>query len=147
MESLRGVTLWLALWHVTRDMERLAQRDISSLGLCLTDFAVLEALLHRGPLRVNVIAEHVMLTSGSMSTAVDRLAGKGLVCRRPSPDDARARLVTLTDEGRALIEPAFATHAEAIDRAFALLDADERQALLRSLLRVRRTARSAEEAT
>ncbi len=142
MEGPQGVTLWLALWRLAHDIERLAQTDIAGLGLCLTDFAVLEALMHRGPLRVNIIAESVMLTSGSMTTAVDRLADKGLVRRTPSPDDARARLVELTDRGRALIEPAFAAHAGTIERAFAPLDGEEREAFLRALLKLRHTVRT-----
>ena len=44
-----------------------------NLGLCDSDFRVLEVLLHKGPLPVNVIGEKVELTTGSITTAVDRL--------------------------------------------------------------------------
>jgi len=97
MSTPKGVTLWLALWRVSRDIDRIAQADIASHGLCLTDFGVLEVLLHRGPTRVNAIAEIVMITSGSMTTAVDRLEAKGLVRRNAHEGDARVRMVELTD--------------------------------------------------
>ncbi|MHB0981720.1 MAG: MarR family winged helix-turn-helix transcriptional regulator [Thermoleophilia bacterium] len=139
----RGVTAWLALWRVTRDVERIAHEDIASSGLGLTDFAVLEALLHRGPQRVNAIAHRVMLTSGSMTTAVDRLAKRGLVRRTTHAPDGRVRMVELTAEGHALIESDFATHAETMERVFQALGEQERSQLLSLLLKLRRGVRVA----
>lgn len=144
MQTPRGATLWLALWRVAHDLERVARADIAALGLCLSDFAVLEALLHRGPQPVNAIAETVMLTSGSMSTAVDRLEGRGLVRRAQDSRDARVRIVDLTSEGRALIEPAYQAHAATMDESFAALGEAERTELLKTLLALRRDARRTE---
>ena len=143
MPTPKGVTLWLALWRVSRDIDRIAQADIASYGLCLTDFGVLEVLLHRGPTRVNAIAETVMITSGSMTTAVDRLEAKGLVRRTAHEGDARVRMVELTDAGRALIEPAYEAHAETIESAFMSLSPAERTTLLDLLLKLRHTTRAA----
>lgn len=137
MNSTRGTTLWLALWRTSRDVQRIAEADIASSGLCLTDFAVLEALLNGGPQRVNTIADKVMLTSGSMTTAAHRLADRGLVRRAADETDGRARVLELTDEGRAVIEPAFAGHAAVLDEAFGGLDTDERASLLALLLKLR----------
>lgn len=144
MQSQRGVTLWLALWRVSRDLERIAHQDIAALGLCLSDFAVLEVLLHRGPQRVNAIAETVMLTSGSMSTAIDRLEGRGLVRRSAHERDARVRVVDLTDEGRAFIEPAYDAHATTMDVCFDALSAAERADFLKALLKLRHSTRRKE---
>jgi MarR family transcriptional regulator, 2-MHQ and catechol-resistance regulon repressor len=143
MRTPNGVTVWLALWRVARDVDRIAQDDIASLGLCLTDFGVLEVLLHRGPTRVNAIADAVMISSGSMTTAVDRLEVRGLVRRAIHQKDARVRMVELTDEGRELIEPAYASHAGTIEHAFEPLSAEERSELLRLLLKLRHTTRKA----
>lgn len=142
MHTPKGVTLWLALWRVSRDIDRIAQDDIARLGLCLTDFGVLEALLHRGPLRVNAIAETVMVTSGSMTASINRLIDKGLVARSVHEGDARVRMVALTDAGRALIEPAYESHARTIEATFAALSAEERSTLLGLLLKVRSGARA-----
>ncbi len=144
MTGSRGVTLWLALWKVARDVERVAREDVASLGLCLTDFAVLEVLLNRGPMPVSAIAGRVLLTSGSMTTAVDRLAGRGLVRRAVSDKDGRVRVVTLTDAGRELIGPAYASHAGAMERVFASLGDRERATLLKLLLELRHSIPPAE---
>jgi MarR family 2-MHQ and catechol resistance regulon transcriptional repressor len=109
-------TLWLALMHAHAAMDRAAQESIRHTGLCYTDFEILESLLHRGPLPVNAIATDIHITSGSMTTAVDRLAARGLVKRTENPTDRRSRLVRLTSDGRALIEGSYATHAADLNR-------------------------------
>ena len=84
-----------------------------------TDFRVLEALLHKGPLPVNMIGPKVHLTPGSISVAVDRLLEKGLVSRAESLDDRRVRIVALTKAGKAIIVPIFCKHAAEIGKVFA----------------------------
>lgn len=137
MSAAKGVTVWLALWKVTRDIDKIALGDIATTGVCTSDFAVLETLMNRGPSRVNDIAGRVMLTSGSMTAAVDRLEERGLVRRTPDPTDARARVVELTPTGSALIEPAFEAHEATMDAVFAGLSAEERASLLKLLLKLR----------
>ena len=131
--SRGGVHLWLVLWKAFDAVQANALRNISSLGLGLSDFGILEILLHKGPLPVNSIGEKVRLTSGSISVAIDRLARKGLVKRQNDPKDRRTRVVHLTAEGRKLIECAFARHAEAMERAASGVTGAERMELLRLL--------------
>src|SRR5262249_12340195 len=59
-----------------------AEQSIRNAGLCLTDFAALEALLHKGPLTITQIQEKVLLASGSMTAAIDWLEKRGLVVRK-----------------------------------------------------------------
>lgn len=128
-----GIHLWLVLWKAARALEQHARTSVSSLGLGLSDFAVLELLLHKGPQPVNAIGEKVLLTSGSMSTAIDRLESRKLVRRTPHPQDQRARLVELTEQGAALIQCAFRQHALDMEQAVAVLTPRERLRLIRLL--------------
>lgn len=133
---ISGVHLWLILMKAHEAMRQHAERHIHSLGIGFSDFAALEVLLHKGPLPVNEIGRLVRLTSGSMTTAVDRLERKGLVERGHDPADRRARVVHLTDAGRKLISCAFADHEAAMDRAASGLNPGERAqaaALLKKL--------------
>lgn len=132
--------VYLVLSRAHRAVEARALQSIAGLGLGATDFAVLEALLHRGPLPVNVIGRKVLLTSGSISVAVDRLVRRGLVERRDDAEDRRVRLVALTPDGRGLIEAAFARHAADLEDAMAALTAGERTALARLLRKLGRGA-------
>jgi MarR family 2-MHQ and catechol resistance regulon transcriptional repressor len=121
-----GSHLWLVLWKAYDSLRAHAERHIRSLGIGFSDFAVLEVLLHKGPLPVNQIGALVRLTSGSITAAVDRLERKGLVERQDDPGDRRARVVHLTASGRKLIACAFADHEAALDRATAGLEPAER---------------------
>ena len=131
-----GVHLWLILMKAHESLRRHAEGHIHSLGIGFSDFQVLEAVLHKGPTAVNEIGRLVRLTSGSITTAVDRLESKGLVERQPDPADGRSRIVHLTPAGRKLIACAFADHERALERAAAGLTPAERAeaaALLKKL--------------
>jgi MarR family transcriptional regulator, 2-MHQ and catechol-resistance regulon repressor len=105
--------------------------------MCSSDFAVLEALLHKGPLPVNEIGRKVLLSSGSITVAVDRLETKGLVERRAHGTDRRARIVHLTKEGRKLITRAYADHAADMERlASSSLTRAERATLIGLLKKI-----------
>jgi MarR family 2-MHQ and catechol resistance regulon transcriptional repressor len=121
-------------------VEANATRSIAQFGMGMTDFAVLEALLHKGPLTVKQIGEKVLLTSGSMTAAVDRLAERGLVARREDARDRRARIIELTPEGRELIERAFACHRDAMEEALKGFGEEERVRLLPLLRALGRAA-------
>lgn len=131
-----GVHVWLVLWKAAQAVEAYAKRSIEHVELCGSDFAVLEALLHKGALPVGDIGRRVLLTSGSITVAVDRLEARGLVERRPSADDRRARIVHLTRAGRKLITRAFAEHAADMERLASELSAAERAILIRLLKKI-----------
>ena len=135
-----GVHLWLVMWKAARAVEACAVKSIASVEMCGSDFAVLEALLHKGALPINVIGRKVLLTSGSITTAIDRLEKKGLVERRDDPADRRARIVHLTREGRKLIKKAFDDHAADMERIASALKRDERATLVRLLKKIGKEA-------
>ena len=140
LESLTGgsgVHVFLVLWKAARAVEAYAEKSISDLDICGSDFAVLEALLHKGPLPVNEIGRKVLLTSGSITVAVDRLETKGLVERRAHGTDRRARIVHLTKDGRKVITRAYPDHAADMERlASASLTKAERNTLIHLLKKI-----------
>jgi MarR family 2-MHQ and catechol resistance regulon transcriptional repressor len=94
---------------------------------------VLEALLHKGPLTISEIQAKVLFASGSMTAAVDRVKSMGLVVRKTTAQDRRARLLELTSKGRRLIERAFAEHARHLENAISILDDEEKRCLYAGL--------------
>ena len=140
LESLTGgsgVHVFLVLWKAARAIETYAEKSISGLDMGSSDFAVLEALLHKGSLPVNEIGRKVLLTSGSITVAVDRLETKGLVERRAHGTDRRARIVHLTKEGRKLITHVYSVHAGDMERlAAASLTKSERKTLIGLLKKI-----------
>jgi MarR family 2-MHQ and catechol resistance regulon transcriptional repressor len=140
LESLTGgsgVHVFLVLWKASRAAQAYAEKSIAELEMCGSDFAVLEALLHKGPLPVNEIGKKVLLTSGSITVAVDRLETKRLVERRAHGTDRRARIVHLTQAGRKLITRVYADHAADMERlASASLTKAERKTLIGLLKKI-----------
>jgi MarR family 2-MHQ and catechol resistance regulon transcriptional repressor len=140
LESLTGgsgVHVFLVLWKAAHAAQAYAEKSILKLELCGSDFAVLEALLHKGPLPVNEIGKKVLLTSGSITVAVDRLEAKELVERRAHGTDRRARIVHLTKQGRKLITRAYADHAADMERlSSASLSKEERKTLIQLLKKI-----------
>jgi MarR family 2-MHQ and catechol resistance regulon transcriptional repressor len=137
-----GVHVWLILMKAYGAIEAVAARSIADSNLGPSDFQILEILLHKGALPVNTIGRKIMLTSGSISTAVDRLEKRKLVRRDPSVDDARVIYVSLTGTGHALIQRIFSRHAQRMEDVFGPLSDEERLLLEELLKRVGKHAES-----
>ena len=136
-----SVHTWLILGKASRAILRplLAHHQKES-ELNLTDFGILEVLLHKGPQPVRELARRIDLTSGSMTTAIDRLETRRLVTRVDHATDRRAWVIHLTPKGRALITKVFAGHQDAMERAMRGLSKTERAALTDLLKRLGTTA-------
>src|SRR3954468_4597857 len=117
-----GTHVWLVLMKAYRSVQRHAEASIAALDLGLSDFVVLEMLLHKGPMKVNDIGRKGDLTSGSITTPIDRLQARGLVSRESNREDGRSRIFQLTAKGGDLIRAASATHAARMERAAGGLD-------------------------
>jgi MarR family 2-MHQ and catechol resistance regulon transcriptional repressor len=141
-KDTNGVHLWVLLWKATKAVEVHARRSVHGTELGLSDFGVLEALLHTGPLPISALGKKVLLSSGSMTAAVDRLKNSGYVERGAMSSDRRACIVHLTDEGSKLIRTIFAQHELDMERVFSLLDTSERKALANLLRKLGHEAES-----
>ncbi len=115
--------------HVSKD-------DMERHGITPTEFGILEALYHKGPLLLGEVQRKILVTSGGITYLVDRLVEKGLVKREPCPEDRRARYAVLTPAGQSLIKRIFPAHAARIEQAVSgLTQAEQREAtaLIRKL--------------
>jgi len=113
-----------------RSLSRHAALSLEADEIGFSEFTILEALLNKGPLKVNDIGRRINLTSGSITTAVDRLEARGLVKRSADEEDGRARLVSLTAAGKSLITRTFGRHKQRMDAAADTLTKTERRTLI-----------------
>lgn len=125
--------LWWVLARSHHSLRLLAERSIANTGLCLSDFGALEALLHKGPLTITEIQDKVMLASGSMTAAIDRLEKMGLVERKSTAKDRRARVVQLTPEGKRVAAASFTKHAKDLEQVASILSEKDKTQLYESL--------------
>ena len=126
----------LVLWKAAKAVEEVDKASIDQTGLGLSDFTIMEALLHKGPLPINQIGEKVLLTSGSMTAAVNRMERKGLVTRIQDPSDGRCFYVHLTKKGRNTIKTAYAKHEKNLEKICSVLSEKERNELVRLLKKI-----------
>ena len=131
-----AIRLFLVLQKTYRTMLAICEESKSKMDLGDSDFRVLEALLHNGPLPVNLLGQMIDLTTGSITTAVDRMEAKWLVARRNHPDDRRIRLVELTAKGRRLIEKASLQYSIDMEAAVNPLSRAEQVKLVELLKRL-----------
>jgi MarR family 2-MHQ and catechol resistance regulon transcriptional repressor len=134
MES--GSHIRLLLWKAAKAIEAVDGASIAETGLLISEFAIMEALLHKGPLPISAIGEKVLLTSGSMTAAVNRLENKELVRRIQDPSDGRRFHVHLTPLGAKVIKKAYARHADNLEKVAEVLTEKERQELARLLKKI-----------
>jgi MarR family transcriptional regulator, 2-MHQ and catechol-resistance regulon repressor len=132
--STTGPKLWVVLARSYGALASYVEDRISAEGLGLSDFMVLEVLLHKGPMPISAIGEKVLLANASMTAAVDRLEQRGCVIRQSSENDQRIKIVALTREGRTFISSLYARHVCDIEAVTSVLSQRE-QDQLRSLLK------------
>jgi MarR family transcriptional regulator, 2-MHQ and catechol-resistance regulon repressor len=109
---------------------------LSEAGLTPTQFGVLEAVLHVGPLSQRELCLKVLTSPGNMTDIVDKLETRGLVHRVRQRADRRAVQVELTRAGRALVEPLFTAHADDIREVMDTLNSEELRQLADLLRRL-----------
>ncbi len=100
--------------------------------LTLTQFGVLEALYHRGPMCAGAIAAKILKSAGNLTLVLANLERDGLIAREADQADARRRVVSLTPAGRTRIAALFPRVASAITTEFTALSSAE-QAMLGEL--------------
>ncbi|HEX7117276.1 MAG TPA: MarR family transcriptional regulator [Longimicrobiales bacterium] len=129
----RALKLWTVLARAYNAVAAHSRADIARHELTMAEFAVLEALFHKGPLLLGELQRKILVSSGGITYLVDRLVNRGLVERRPCATDRRAVYAALTAEGEALIRRIFPEHARAMMRAVSGLDDGEQQEAIRLL--------------
>ncbi len=104
-----------------------ASHSLAGANLTLTQFAVLEALYHLGPMSLSDIARKVLTTGGNLTMVVDNLEKLGLARRQSCPEDRRVLIVALTPKGKTLLRDIFPIHAAAIVEFLNVLSPEEQE--------------------
>jgi MarR family 2-MHQ and catechol resistance regulon transcriptional repressor len=126
VERDESLKLWIVLARAYGAVAAHVAAEVDRHELTTTEFGILEALYHKGPMILGEIQKKILVTSGGITYLVDRLVTKGLAKRQECPGDRRARYAVLTPAGSALIHGIFPAHAKVITRALSGLTARER---------------------
>jgi len=126
-----GVALgmWVKLARAFSTLNRLSTDDIRSYGLTPSQFAVLEALGHLGPMNLGTLARKMLISCGNTTVIISNLEREGLVTRVPAPDDKRVTFAHLTTKGLKLFREIFPKHAAAMTGFASVLSRSEQEML------------------
>lgn len=141
-----SLKLWVVMNHAFNSIEKRLRQQVEAHGISFSEFAVLEVLLHKGPLPIGDVGDRVLLTSASMTYVVDKLEERDLIERRPCSEDRRIIYAELTEQGRERIEEVFSEHSALIRRLTDELSPAERETMIDLLKRLGKSAEGKEVA-
>ncbi len=129
LPTATALKLWVVMSRSHAAIAEVLKADIDRHDLTLTEFAVMEALYHKGPQLLGEIQKVILVSSGGMTFLVDRLATRGLAERRECKSDRRARYAALTKKGEKLMISIFPEHAAALQKTMGGLKQTEQREL------------------
>ncbi len=129
--EVRALDTFIKLVRAAGSVIARTSRPLSTSGLTVGQFGVLETLLHLGPLHQCELARKHLQSGGNITMIVDNLEKAGLVRRARLPEDRRYVQVHLTDAGRERIEEIFPRQAHAITEQMSVLTDMEQEDLAR----------------
>ncbi|GAW65487.1 marR family transcriptional regulator [Geoanaerobacter pelophilus] len=127
--SYRALNTYTKLMRASESVTSRVGRKMSEAGLTISQFGVLEALLHKGAMCQRDVAAKILKSTGNITLVIDNLEKQELVRRERSLEDRRYYTVVLTDKGRALIEVVFAGVEAAIVSEMSALTEQEQETL------------------
>jgi MarR family 2-MHQ and catechol resistance regulon transcriptional repressor len=133
-DEVRALDLFIKLMRAADSVATRVHRAVADANLTVTQFGVLEAVFHLGPMCQKALGTKLLKSGGNITLVVGNLEKRGWVRRKRNPENRKFVTVSLTDAGRRLIERVFPRHVAEVVREVAVLTADE-QAALAALLR------------
>lgn len=127
----RTLDAFIKLMRATESINSRLNRHLSGADLTVSQFGVMEALLHLGPLNQKSLGEKLLKSGGNITLVIDNLEKCNFVERQRDPDDRRAMLIHLTDKGEKFIKSFFPKHLDQIKEEFSVLTEKEKEELAR----------------
>lgn len=120
---------FIKLTRAAESVNNRLNRHLADAGLTISQFGVLEALYHLGPLNQKSLGEKLLRSGGNITLVIDNLEKCEFVERQRDPNDRRALLIHLTSKGKAFIKSFFPKHLEQIRQEFSVLTDKEKKDL------------------
>lgn len=128
-EEARALGVYVKLMRAAESVTARIHRRLDAVGLTISQFGVMEALYHLGPLAQIELGKKILKTSGNITMVIDNLEKRGLVRRQRSREDRRYVTVHLTGAGEKLIRAFFPVHAARIIAEMSILTVSEQEQL------------------
>lgn len=139
-EEVRALDLIIKLVRCADSLNRRLEGPLLEVGLTTSQFGVLEALWHLGPLSLSDLARKLLKTGGNLTLVVRNLERDGMVKRRQDKIDRRVQHIRLTAKGERLIRRVFRQHLGRLVRLTGVLQPAEQKQLAALCKRLGRAA-------
>ena len=128
-KEVRALSTYVKLMRAAESITSRVHKHLSSVGLTVSQFGVLEAIYHLGPLSQKDLGRKILRSSGNITMVIDNLEKRRLVRRERDASDRRMFIVHLTEDGQKLIDRIFPPHAALITRELSVLNATDQEIL------------------
>jgi MarR family 2-MHQ and catechol resistance regulon transcriptional repressor len=128
-KEARALGTYVKLMRAAESITSRVHKHLAVVGLSVSQFGILEALYHLGPLSQKDLGRKILRSSGNITMVIDNLEKRRLVSRKRDDADRRFFIVHLTDEGQKLIRQIFPPHAALITRELSMLSAKDQERL------------------
>jgi MarR family 2-MHQ and catechol resistance regulon transcriptional repressor len=128
-EERRALDLYIKLSRAAESVNQRVNRHLQDVHLTVSQFGVLEALYHLGPMTPGVLCDKILRSTGNLTLVIDNLEKRRLVARTQNPEDRRSTIIQLTAGGQALIEEVFPHHVATVVQEMVVLTAEEQSQL------------------
>lgn len=128
-DEVRALEAYIKLTRAAESVISKATADLAAYNLTLSQFMVLEALYHLGTLSQVEVAQKLLKSTGNITTVLQNLEKRDLICRQRDSEDQRYIRVTITAAGRDLIAEMFPAHVQGIVAIMSVLSAEEQETL------------------
>jgi len=128
-KKVRALSTYVKLMRAAESVTARVHKHLSTVGLTISQFGVLEAIYHLGPLSQRDLGQKILRSSGNITMVIDNLEKRGLVRRKRDASDRRMFIVHLTGEGQKLIGKIFPSHAALITNELSVLNATDQKTL------------------
>lgn len=133
MSENRALKAFVVLMKASKTLQEVVKKDIAHHGMKTSDFAVLEALYHKGRQTIKQISEAVLINTGSITYVIDKLEKNDLLRRTNCKEDRRVIFIEITDKGKQLMDEIFPKHQAKIEEIFSDIPEEDVRILIESL--------------
>ncbi len=130
-DEVRALNTYVKLNRANESISTRIHHHLDIANLTVSQFGVLEALFHLGPLSQRDLAQKLLKSGGNITMVIDNLEKRQLVKRDRQTDDRRFITVCLTEKGRQLITEVFPRHVAAVMEEMSILTDSEQEELSR----------------
>jgi MarR family 2-MHQ and catechol resistance regulon transcriptional repressor len=125
----RSLNTYIKLSRAAEAVSQRVNDHLRHYDLTISQFGVLEAIYHLGPMQPGQLGEKILKSSGNMTLVVENLVKRGLVLRQRREDDRRCIDIHLTDAGNECVDAILAVHISGVVTVFSPLTAAEQDQL------------------